>query len=112
MIRKRYCGVLNKINGKYILYNNSEDINLSKDFDIFWRGETKIHIVMNNDVKTILNECGDIYLDKDEKMYYRYHINGINIEEIFNNHLQELITVDIDILDVDREEINYVQEYK
>jgi hypothetical protein len=103
---KRYNGVLNKRDGEFILISNDEDINLSKEFKIFYMKDVDLHIKITNSKRTLVNEYGAFYLDRDSKKQYRYHLNDLNIESILDNTLNDLLEVIIgtEELEVDTDE--------
>jgi hypothetical protein len=98
MSRKHtYTGVLVRENGEFVLINNGEDLSLTAELHYFWQKDIPLHITINNDVRTLLNEKGDFYLDRENKdSKYQYHINDISLEKILNNNINNFIKLEIE----------------
>lgn len=101
MSRKHtYTGVLIKDNGEFVLMNNGEDLSLTAELHYFWQKDIPLHITINNDVRTLLNEKGAFYLDRldreNKNSKYQYHINGINVEKILNNNINNYVELEIE----------------
>lgn len=92
----KYCGVLTKVDNDYILTGNGEDINLSTDLDLYYMKDTDLHIKITNSKRTLLNESGAYYLDKNSRKEYVYHLNDIDISEILKNTLHDLVEITIE----------------
>lgn len=95
MIRK-YSGVVTKLDNDYVLYTNGEDINLNYILKDLYMKYANTHIKINNDARQLLNEEGEIYLDRDDKKQYKLHINNINVENLLQQNLYKLIDIKID----------------
>jgi len=92
---KDYTGVLVTENGKYKIYSNGEDVDLSDVLSKYYFAETKIRIKISNNRRQLLHESGELYYDRDSNKKYRLHINGINLEKILLNNFNDLITIEI-----------------
>lgn len=95
-MNKKYTGVVNKVNNEFILFTNGEDQNIIYILKDLWQNYIPVHIKINNDVRSLLNEKGEIYYDKDVNNKYTLHINNINIEGILLNNLYKLIDIRIE----------------
>jgi hypothetical protein len=101
-VKRELSGVLTKTGQGFILYNHKGEVNLTEVLKTFWQLDTPVHIKIESDVRTLLDErhC-DIYLARDEKKQYKYHINGINIENVLEHALFNLIYV---LVETERED--------
>jgi hypothetical protein len=90
-----YKGVLSTDKGQYKIYSNDEDIDISYILKYHYYKESQLHIKISNSVRVILNEYGDLYMDRDTNRKYKYHINGRNLEQILNNNLNKLLEITI-----------------
>lgn len=107
---KKYCGVLTRAYGEYILLTNGEDINLTNVLTELYEGYETVHMTIKNDMRELLNQTSDLYKDETSDFEYEFHINGLNIEQILNDNLNGLIDVTIDVLE-DSEEVTDEQSY-
>ena len=85
---KNYYGVLTKTSRGYTLFTHKSEVNLSDELKYFWQLDRPIHRIIESESRRLLDECKcEIYYDKDNNKKYKFHINGINIEDIFENSI-------------------------
>jgi hypothetical protein len=101
-MKRELNGTLTKTGEGYILYTYNSELNLNEVLKTFWQLDTPVHIKIESDTRTLLDEKNcDIYFARDEKKKYKYHINGINIENILEHALFKLLYV---IVETERED--------
>lgn len=88
-------GVLTRQDEDYIIISNGEDNNLSNILNHYYYADIPLHIKIANNYRSLLNEVGSIYLDRDEYKRYKYHVNGINIDKIIASNINNIIDITI-----------------
>jgi hypothetical protein len=95
-MQKNLFGVLSKTHEGFELYTYCSNINLSEELEYLWQTEKPIHIKVDSDRRTLLNESDcELYYDRDKDRNYKLHINDINIEDTLEHAIGEKLDITI-----------------
>lgn len=79
--------------GEYII----DKINLTKLLNkIYYSNSPTLSIVIDSNTRTLFDEIGELYLDKDDFGIYCWHIDGECLESVLFNNTETMLEIYID----------------